>query len=74
MAGLEFTTHARQRMEERGITDIDVLKVLAYGERVDGRWNQVWTVSQQSGRCERSVFGIRVVCNSQMRIITVYRR
>lgn len=72
-----FSTHAEDRMDERGITDLDALRVLRTGEIVgaiepgkkEGEW-KCKIVAPVKGRREVGVVTL-LIRNSRLRIKTV---
>jgi hypothetical protein len=72
-----FSTHAEDRMDERGITDLDVLRVLRSGDikgeveagRSEGEWKAKVTAPIK-GRREVGVV-VLVIHNRKLRVKTV---
>jgi hypothetical protein len=78
--GLALTNHARQKMAERRITELEVDTVLNYGRVFYKDGARIFTVGRReaaslplSERQRRSTEGIQVVVSNDGSILTVYR-
>ena len=75
-----FSAHARQRMAERRITELEVDTVLRYGRVFYKEGARVFTVGRReafglplSERQRRSTEGIQVVLSDDDHVLSVYR-
>jgi Domain of unknown function (DUF4258) len=75
-ANLRWTAHIRQRMEERGIDDSDVLRIVRTGDvagdpvegKTKGEWKIKLTRKLSNGRVAGVVTALLV--NGQLRLLT----
>ena len=73
---VQFTKHARERMEERGITIAQVFRVLAFGHSRPSCGNPVWEVDLdrvEDSHWKQLLDKLKVVCTPELCVVTVYR-
>ena len=75
-----FSAHARQRMAERRVTELEVDSVLRYGRVFYKAGARIYTVGRRealglplSERQRRSTEGIQVVLSDDGHVLSVYR-